>query len=517
MKNPTPVMWIMVLLVFAASAMLQINMYLNADVSWLLDVTHRFLMGGTYYHQFVAIEPPMVLLVYLPAVLFTHHVGGDTVTNFCLYSYVLASLSLFLCDVSIRKYCAAKLPVQRILLIFGLAFIYLIVAMNELGDISSFSLIFCMPYFCLAAWRFSREDSSYRTSTLTAIVIGLMAAIGFGLWPCTLINFLLIEALMVARFKQWRIVFRAESITIIAVTIVYAVYVFVMVPEYIDNIVPLVVKLYRYYQRATMGQLFSFNVLSTVIGIGLLVWYLRHKNPMLDFAKVLLCAIAGYFLVYVIQMKAWYSVWLPVFSIVFVLALMLVPRFIREVTRKSVLPGLANKLPIMIIIAVYSVLLYSIVVIFTQVTRPAVQLRVNPVSPINQLLNFIIDNNYNGPIYVFSEYDRPSALIALYAGLESASRFPDFWMVNAMRNKVLHYPKAIDIQKFRYFTREVRAAVIEDFQKNPPNIVFIAQDQLDYLHYFLRDPRFKKIWKQYHYKTTVAGFKIYLIGVTLLK
>ena len=61
--------------------------------------------------------------------------------------------------------------------------------------------------------------------------------------------------------------------------------------------------------------------------------------------------------------------------------------------------------------------------------------------------------------------------------------------------------------------------VVKDFQKNDPAMVIvqvnngstdIRDHNFNYIQFFSKDPRFKKIWSQYHYTYQINDFTIYM-------
>ncbi len=57
--------------IFLFAWKLQSALFLNYDVSWLMHASERLLAGGTYSRDFFETNPPLILYLYLPPVIFS--------------------------------------------------------------------------------------------------------------------------------------------------------------------------------------------------------------------------------------------------------------------------------------------------------------------------------------------------------------------------------------------------------------------------------------------------------------
>ncbi|MDP1584138.1 MAG: hypothetical protein Q8M18_12005 [Bradyrhizobium sp.] len=66
---PALLPWVLIAILFAVAIMLRQVLAANTDVSWLLTVGERVLGGQRLYVDVFETNPPMAVLVYLPAIV----------------------------------------------------------------------------------------------------------------------------------------------------------------------------------------------------------------------------------------------------------------------------------------------------------------------------------------------------------------------------------------------------------------------------------------------------------------
>ena len=121
-------------------------------------------------------------------------------------------------------------------------------------------------------------------------------------------------------------------------------------------------------------------------------------------------------------------------------------------------------------------------------------------------------------IYAFSTTMAPGTTLVDYADVTFGSRFADFWMLPGIviLSKEKLSPK--EAEKLKKAKTLLNNIVVEDFQKYKPDLVFVDVSkykgyfeniQFDYIAYFSKDPRFKKIWSHYRRVNHIGRYAIY--------
>jgi hypothetical protein len=84
------------LTVVAAAAALRAIGHLDTDVSWLITLGEKTLLGRCPYIDFLEVNPPASILLYLPAVAAARvaHVPAELAVNLCVFLIWAASFAL---------------------------------------------------------------------------------------------------------------------------------------------------------------------------------------------------------------------------------------------------------------------------------------------------------------------------------------------------------------------------------------------------------------------------------------
>jgi hypothetical protein len=133
------------------------------------------------------------------------------------------------------------------------------------------------------------------------------------------------------------------------------------------------------------------------------------------------------------------------------------------------------------------------------------------------LLPYVRANAARGGFAVLSAHVVWGFPLALYAGVDWTSRFPALWPLPGLvraRAAAGHSSPALDDLE-----RYVTDAVVEDFLRHPPGVVLVdvrddktyfAGLPFDYLEFFNRDPRFRRLWQGYELERASPSIEVYV-------
>lgn len=149
--------FLIMLAVYLTAWFIQSQLFINWDVSQLIQSTKRLLEGGTYTRDFFIPNPPMILYLYTPPVLFQQffHLRIDLI--FRAYIFILSSLSLFFCYHLTQTLFAKKDSNLRYGFLIVLASLYLIVPLFLLGQRDCLMMMFTFPYMLMAVNRLQAQ------------------------------------------------------------------------------------------------------------------------------------------------------------------------------------------------------------------------------------------------------------------------------------------------------------------------------------------------------------------------
>ena len=179
-----------------------------------------------------------------------------------------------------------------------------------------------MPYLLAAVLSLN----GVRLNSFMTIVIGLLAGLGFSIVPFFLIPLCFVELLFIIQRKKLFAWVRLESITILLVMLLYLASIFICHPEYWHTILPLVM---RYYFSGMSQPLFELLLLPLtlfclcVLFIGFIFNCFDHYRT---FSSVMLLALTGMLLAFLIPCTSWFYHLIPALSI----SVLLIAYFIVE-------------------------------------------------------------------------------------------------------------------------------------------------------------------------------------------
>jgi hypothetical protein len=199
---------LLIVVFLAFNLWLQTFIALADDNIFYLFAAERLLGGGQFYSHIYDINPPLIVLLSVPPALLSHLLPISLASAFIVWVYVLILIALLL----IARLAPLRLddnPHVSAIAFTLLAVLLATLASGEIGQREHLVSIFCAPWVCLVARRWSGEAVS-RTA---AIACASYAALGFGLKPYFLLFPAMVLAVDVWRERSLRRVVSAENLT----------------------------------------------------------------------------------------------------------------------------------------------------------------------------------------------------------------------------------------------------------------------------------------------------------------
>lgn len=264
---------LLVLSIFA----LQSYHFINHDVAFLVWAADQLRGGRIFGIDILDVNPPLCVLIYMPAVLLAQITGFDWGVR--LWMLVLAALSVVTFWQTADR--TLRLPLAAVLVLFViLAYPY------HFAQREQIVLLLCAPY---VAGRSPGKG--------WGVVSGVMAGVGFMMKPYFLIPLIMVFAL--------RRKFGIEERAIVAMGVAYAVVLIVFFQPYIFEMVPAALMTY--------WAIYSpWNHLATQVAFislaGLLVAISSESQPA---GHPYLAATAGFTLAAILQQKGFHYHFIP--------------------------------------------------------------------------------------------------------------------------------------------------------------------------------------------------------------
>jgi hypothetical protein len=482
--------WKIMLGLHCLAFVLQSFMFINWDVSFLLHSSRLLLGGGSYASAFFETNPPMILYIYTVPVLLAELLSIDVELSLRLLVFIVSLLSILL---STAVSVSGLAPV--------LAVVFLLLPAHEFGQREHLCVMMVMPYVFVLGRRLGNKS----VHTWLAVVIGFMAGVGFGIKPFFLIPLILFELHAISQDRKLAI--RIETLIILAVMIGYVGSVFLLLPDYLYVVVPVLLQLYYPGFGETLLMLLLRP--GVIFCLGSLAFYsVLYKGDDHDcLPGILSLGVVGFLLSYLFARTLWYYHLLPGLVFATVLASIVFKQFVRR-HWKTAGPLIVSIVGLLLFwFPVGAVTYFNAMAILDREFGWRSHILEHLKAHHDAGTSWYLISTRNVIFPVFEE-----------AGLVPTLRFPNFWwMPGLLKLKaVANNPAELkDLNaKENYFIN----LVAEDLETRSPDMVLIdnreydyelALKNFDYLTYLSKGKRFERVWRSYRYVETVRPFKVY--------
>lgn len=319
-------MLIVIVSIYALAWLIQDQLFLNWDVSYLLNVTQLMLQGGTYVKDYFNPNTPLIMFLYVPPILAMKYLHLNIIFGFCVYIFSLITLVLVMCFALLSKIISQADRVLLYSLIFTLAVVFLIIPMYDFGQREHLLVLFGMPYLLLVALRLSKFSTNEVCLDLTSkklgIVIGLFAVAAFDIKPQFIFVPILIELYYMLYTRNFLAWIRVEVLTMILFALIYTAIVVLFYSDYLTVVVPFLMRNY-YNSLSKSWRELLFDVVSVYCFIpvifNLFQWKQSHYKLL---SAIFLLAFFGYFLSYYTQHTTFYYHTIPMYSMAILIAVL---------------------------------------------------------------------------------------------------------------------------------------------------------------------------------------------------
>lgn len=297
-------------LMVVAGVIWQMSVPTGSDVSWLIEVASRILLGERLYVDVIESNPPAAVLVYVPAALIERATGVSAELAQILITCAASVVSLATsCSILLRS--RAGEAAGRFL-IAG-AFALLILPRFAFSEREHLALILTLPLIVLVFARLERVT----VSLIPAVIIGCAGGIGAAIKP----HFALLVLMPVLQSCVFRRSFapavRVPELFAAACVVVGAILATVVVfPAYFSDVVPMEMETYLHV-RAPLGVLLLDPRLLSIILATSAVYLLPASAPLDRLLRTVSASAVGATLAYLAQGKGWAYQLYPAAALVF--------------------------------------------------------------------------------------------------------------------------------------------------------------------------------------------------------
>jgi len=288
-----------VVAVFLVAIMVRGVLPFNVDVSWWLIVCERMLDGQRLYVDILETNPPMAGSVYMLGVVVARAIGArpEVVTNALIFLLIAGSLAL---TWRALRFSALRERAGGAAAVWATAMLT-ILPMYDFGQREHLALVVMLPALAVYILRANRE----RVAPSAILIAGLCAATTMNFKPYFVfgVGFCILTAAVQAR--DWRVLFAPENWIAAALVVIHAGCIVAFYPEYFTLIYPLVRDV-----DLLLKVPFLFILLTSATTLWLLaimvVLVLQRQRRKIDTAAVVMMAGSlGFAVAFFVQGKGW--------------------------------------------------------------------------------------------------------------------------------------------------------------------------------------------------------------------
>ncbi|MDB5619822.1 hypothetical protein [Tardiphaga sp.] len=290
--------WLALAALFAAAIWLRHGVAANTDVSWLLTAAEKVMQGGRLYVDVIETNPPMAVLVYVPAVwlALASSVPAEIVVDALMFVAIFASLAI---SARILKPSDVLKDLPRwSLALLGFAVLAILPA-QTFGQREHIAVVALLPMLAVIARRMQRETPP----RWAVVVAGLGAAIALSFKPQFAIGIGCAVAASCFHVRTWRHLFTPENLIAAVAAALYLAGTIVLYPEFFTVIMPMVGDVYLQVGLSPLEMIDRPAVSLWAIAM-LAAWLLSRRGlgaPLL----LLLSTSVGFAVVFLLQRKGW--------------------------------------------------------------------------------------------------------------------------------------------------------------------------------------------------------------------
>ncbi len=515
-----PLVWAGAQIALVAGAVaLQASQPLNHDVGWLLIGARRLLAGAPLYSDgFIDVNPPGILVLFAPAVAAAQALALPEIFALRIWLLALCAASLALCHrLASRLFVSEPTVLLRAWLLVS-SFVLLVLPNRDFGQREHVIVLLLLPYLLNAALR-ARGDA---LSLPLAAGIGAGAGVAAAMKPQYALIVAVAELFILTWRRNWRAVAGVELGVFGCVVAGSAAAVAWFYPDYFRFAVPLAADTYGAYQSPLEVLVRGRDLV--LLAAALFAAALWRPGPARPLALIFGGASAAAWIAYLIGGTWWDYHRYPFRAFAFAMlglgaARLLSRRVEASRLRPSRLGAVAGGA---MAFALTTALLLAAPYRIGETLREGGSWRAGKHSgAMAEIEEVSLRRGKGGAIWLPASSVDPAFPAVNYTGVEWASRLSCLWPLPAViraKARLVGDTDPARLARLDEIARWIVTIVSEDLERAKPRLIFIphTRDNLglegvgfDFLAYFVRKPRFARIWSQYAWVEDTSSFRVF--------
>lgn len=282
----------------AAAVLLRLTVSTNEDVSWLAEVADRLVGGAKPYVDFLEVNPPASILIYVPASILSRWapLSLEQATNALLFLGV--GLNLWACSAILRK--GGSLPAHPERALFASLVILLVLPTYTFAEREHVALIAILPVLATIIVR----CAGGRVSGWSIVIAGTGCATAIALKPIFALGLVGPALGLTATRGPIRLVRSGELWLAGGLAAVYGAAVLLVLPDFAERMLPIALAVYVPARVPVWLMLTEPGVVIWAC-TGIVVVWSGLRQGFAPLVTVPLASSAGFAATYVLQGKGY--------------------------------------------------------------------------------------------------------------------------------------------------------------------------------------------------------------------
>ena len=468
---------------------------INVDIAFLTLSAERLLEGETMSEAYYDTNPPLSIIVQIPAALIAALTPIPLYYATTIYIFILLGLSIFAANLLLKKIPDLTISQRYIIL-----YVFLFMNTVKLGyDFGQKDHILGMALFPLALAQILITKRIEFNNILKwgVLIIGALLILlkpHFGLIPATIFLHRMVYQRRLTVFLD------VDFLCLASIAIGYVGIVFFLFPDFISVILPDILKYYASDISPDVIQLGIILMVQNALPLIICLMFFKKAHPLISIFSLIsvLCIIPV-----ILQGKGWAYHIIPA-DIFFYCSVALFLGYLISFTFDYLKLEIPKELAGLFVIA--GLLIWQIAENFEQINIPTHESYKN-----TEFVQMINACGEDCSFLVLHDMINISQELSVYTDKPHASRFPTMWFVafllNAQHKLDTGETPMLSQQEIDDATLKYTTMMAEDFEKYDPDIIFVGLvpnpikegELFDFRSYLIeKNPQtFEKLWNSY--------------------
>ena len=485
-----------IMLALVPWAMHFVSYAINVDIAFLTLSAERLLDGQAMSEAYYDTNPPLSIIVQIPAALIAQSTPIPLYYATALYIFILLGLSLLASNLLLKKMGNISIAQRYIILAIFLV-INTIETQYDFGQKDHILAMGLFPLILVQILITSRVEFNkiLKWSTLLCGAFLILLKPHYGLIPAAIFIHRMVYQ------KRFNIFLDQDFICLAGMAIGYVAAIFLFFPDFISIILPDILKFYASDISPQVIETGIILMVQAAIPLIICQIFLKEAPPLISIFAVF--SILS-FVPFIMQGKGWAYQALPA-NVFFYCSVGLFISYLTTLTldafKISAIKQTAG------LLVVFGVLLFSISENYAKDFTPPT----HDSYKNTQFAKMINACQGDCSFLILHDMINMSQELSVYTGQPHASRFPTMWfaafLLNAQRKLDDHETPQFTQEEIDAATQKYTTMIAEDLKKYAPDIIFVGlvpnpakEGTLFDFHAYLleKNPKqFQTIWDSY--------------------